>query len=271
MRNIGDEVVLVTGATSGIGLAAAQQTGSLGAQILVHGRSEQTADRAAATLRASGVAVAGTVAADLQERAAVEQLVEQAEDLGVTVLVNNAGVYRRTREETPEGRELTWTVNHLHPSLLTLLLLDHLLDNSGRVVNVSAVVHGRARLDLSDPEYRTRQYNHFHAYANSKLANLLMVRELAKQVGPDASVVFTAVHPGVVSTKLLTEGMRVEGHDEPSAAGAAVAALAVDPAFGSASGQYFSGTQPTAPTGPGADDALAAALYQYTLTELGFQ
>lgn len=262
--------VLVTGSTSGIGLATARALGDAGASVVVHGRSDERVRRARAELDAAGVPVAGAFAADLADRAQTEALAEYADDLGIDALVNNAGVYLRERTETANGREMTWVVNHLHPTLLTVMLLDGLLDRGGRVVNVSAVVHGRARLNLDDPEYVDTRYSHFHAYANSKLANLLMAREFARRDGVASSTTFNAVHPGVVSTKLLTEGMRVEGHDPASQAGEALAALALDPAFGGLTGRYFEGTVPTEPTGAGSDDALAARLYDLTMTDLGF-
>lgn len=262
--------VLVTGSTSGIGLATARALGEGGAAVVVHGRSDDRVRRASAELEAAGVPVAGAFAADLADRGQTEALAEYADSLGIDALVNNAGVYQRERTETADGREMTWVVNHVHPTLLTVMLLDGLLDRDGRVVNVSAVVHGRARLNLDDPEFTTARYSHFHAYANSKLANLLMAREFARRDGAGSSANFNAVHPGVVSTKLLTEGMRVEGHDPASQAGAAVAALVLDPALGGFTGRYFEGTVPTEPTGAGADDELAARLYDLTMSDLGF-
>ncbi len=238
--------------------------------MVIHGRDSTRVAEAAARLESEGLPVADAVTADLADRAAVERLAERAQAAGVDVLVNNAGVYLRERQESADGRELTWTVNHLHPTLLTVLLLDDLLDHDGRVVNTSAVVHGRARLDLSDPEFTTRRYSHFHAYANSKLANLLMAREFARRVGDGAGATFNAVHPGVVSTKLLTEGMKVEGHDAPEVAGTALAWLAVSPDVAGVSGKYFAGQVETEPTGPGADDALAEQLYELTMADLGF-
>lgn len=262
--------VLVTGSTSGIGLATARALGAGGAAVVVHGRTEERVRRAVAQLQAADVPVAGAFAADLADRAQTELLAQYADSLNIDALVNNAGVYLRERTVTADGREVTWTVNHLHPTLLTVMVLDGLLDRGGRVVNVSAVVHGRARLNLEDPEFTSTRYNHFHAYANSKLANLLMAREFARRDGIGSSATFNAVHPGVVSTKLLTEGMRVEGHDPASKAGEAVAALVLDPAVGGLTGRYFEGTAPTAPTGAGSDDELAARLYDLTMTDLGF-
>lgn len=264
-------VVLVTGATSGIGQATAEALGAAGASVVVHGRTSSSAEQAAEELVARGVPVTAALAADLADREQTEALAQAADDLRITGLVNNAGVYLRERVETPDGRETTWVVNHLHPTLLTVLLLDGLLDRGGRVLNVSAVVHGRARMDLTDPEFTTRRYSHFHAYANSKLANLLMAQQMAQHHGVDGHLTFNAVHPGVVSTKLLVGGMGVEGHDEPEVVGADVAALVTDPNYIGFNGRYFQGRQPADPTGPGADAQLAADLYEMTMTQLGFE
>lgn len=264
-------VVLVTGATSGIGLATAAALGAAGASVVVHGRTQWSAEQAAEQLAAQGVPVTAAMAADLAVRDDTEALARAADELQITGLVNNAGVYLRERIETADGRETTWVVNHLHPTLLTVLLLDGLLDRGGRVLNVSAVVHGRARMDLTDPEFTNRRYSHFHAYANSKLANLLMAQQMAQHHGVDGHLTFNAVHPGVVSTKLLVGGMGVEGHDAPEDVGADVAALMTDPGFLSVNGQYFQGRQPAEPTGPGADTQLAADLYDMTMKQLGFE
>lgn len=263
-------VVLVTGSTDGIGLATARAVGAAGADVVVHGRDPERVARAEAQLRGDGVRVAAAAVADLGNRDDVAALAQVASDAGVSVLINNAGTYQRERVETADGHEVTWAVNHLGPTLLTVLLLDDVLDAGGRVVFVSAKVHGRARLDLDDPEFRTHRYSHFHAYANSKLANLLTARELSRRVGDGAPATFLAAHPGVVGTKLLRDGMRVEGHDEPAEAGTVLAGLALDPAFGAGSGGYYEQQRRAEPVGPGADDVLAARLYDLTLAELGF-
>lgn len=263
-------VVLVTGSTDGIGLATARAVGATGAEVVVHGRDPARVARAEAALRGDGVRVPATVIADLGDRDDVARLAAVATDAGVSVLINNAGTYQRDRMEAADGHELTWAVNHLAPTLLTVLMLDDLLESGGRVVFVSAKVHGRARLDLEDPEFRDHRYSHFHAYANSKLANLLTARELARRVGEDSPASFLAAHPGVVGTKLLRDGMRVEGHDQPADAGAVLARLALDPVYGTANGGYFELDQRAEPAGPGADDVLAGRLYDLTLAELGF-
>jgi NAD(P)-dependent dehydrogenase (short-subunit alcohol dehydrogenase family) len=263
-------IVLVTGATSGIGQATVGALGAAGAQVVVHGRTQASADQAAHTAQQQGVDVVGAIGADLADRQQTEDLAAAADALNITGLVNNAGVYLREHTLTADGRETTWVVNHLHPTLLTVLVLDGLLDRGGRVLNISAVVHARARMDLSDPEFSQRRYSHFHAYANSKLANLLMAQQMAEHHAVPGYLTFNAVHPGVVSTKLLLDGMGVEGHDEADAVGADIAALVTDPSYLEFNGQYFTGRQPAEPTGPGTDQELAAHLYEMTMTELGF-
>ena len=195
---------MVTGATSGLGLATAQKLASPGVTVIVVGR-DATKCAAVATSISSGSA-AGAVdwlVADFADQDAVRRLAADAKERHprIDVLVNNAGATFPKRRLTPEGVELTLAVNHLAPFLLTTLLLDRLRESApARIVNVSSVAHERARFDFDDPAME-RGYRPFAAYGRSKLANLWFTYELARRL-EDSGVTVNAVHPGLVRTAL---------------------------------------------------------------------
>jgi NAD(P)-dependent dehydrogenase (short-subunit alcohol dehydrogenase family) len=252
--------VLITGSTDGIGLRTAEILRARGCDVIVHGRDPGKVDAA----RARVGAVAGLVA-DFGDLRQVQHLADQAAEMQPDVLINNAGIYARERVQTPSG-EATWVVNHLAGSLVADVLIPT-MKPGGRVIYVSSIAHGRAEIDLDDPEFERRPYDHYAAYAQSKLANLLMARETARRLGPDAAVGVNALHPGVIGTKLLTEGFQVPGRDDLDAGSqtSVFAALDAEPGL---TGQYFVRSKPAAPQGPGADDTLAAALYDHTLATI---
>jgi NAD(P)-dependent dehydrogenase (short-subunit alcohol dehydrogenase family) len=206
-------------------------------------------------------AIAGLVA-DLSDLPQVTRLADEASELRPTVLINNAGIYARERTQTASG-EATWVVNHLAASLLADALIPTMTDG-GRIVYVSSIAHGRAELDLDDPEFERKPYDHYAAYAQSKLANLLMARETARRLGPDSAVSVNALHPGVIGTKLLTEGFQVPGRDDLDAGSATSVFLALD-ADPTVTGGYWYRSKPAKPQGAGNDMDLAAALYDYTM------
>lgn len=250
--------VLVTGSTDGIGLRTALTLRARGCDVIVHGRDPAKVD----AVRNEVGAVAGLVA-DLGDLEAVSRMADEASELRPTVLINNAGTYARERTETASG-ESTWVINHLAASLLADALIPT-MTSGGRVIYISSVTHGTADLDLSDPEFQRRPYDHAAAYNQSKLANLLMARETARRLGPGASVSVNALHPGVVGTKLLKVGFGMdEGRDDLDAGCATSVFLALD-AEPTVTGQYFYRSRPGRVQGHGADDDLARDLYDYTM------
>ena len=252
--------VLITGSTDGLGLRTAQLLADRGAEVVLHGRSPERLESAR---RSVGDAAVDAVLADLADLDQVAELAAATQ--GVDVLLNNAGVYERELTTTTDGYEMTWAVNHLAPSLLTALLLPSLPDG-GRVVNLSSVAHARGSIDLADPGFERRRWNHYRAYATSKLANLLMAREWSRR---QDRVNFFAVHPGVIGTKLLTEGFRVEGSDSLDEGSATSVFAVLDPSLAGHSGSYLSDSAIVEPAAPGRDDETAAALFDYTMRELG--
>jgi NAD(P)-dependent dehydrogenase (short-subunit alcohol dehydrogenase family) len=191
----GRRVVVVTGASDGIGAAAARILARRGDNVAVIGRSPEKARAVAAE------AGAECHAADFTSLDQVRDLAGelQARHPRIDVLVNNAGIIAGTRRAvTADGHEITFQVNHLAPFLLTMLLKDCLARARGRVITTSSRA-GTARdavVDLDDLDMGT-DYDGLRAYKASKLANVLFTRELARRWGP-LGVSAAAAHPGLV-------------------------------------------------------------------------
>ena len=158
---------------------------------------------AAARVKAArkGGATVDTLVADLSSQAAVRKLA--GEVLGryprLDVLINNAGAMYARRQVTEDGIELTWAVNHLAPFLLTALLLDRLKESApARIVTTASAAHQGARISFADLNAE-RSYRGFERYGQTKLANILFTRELARRL-EGTGVTAICFHPGLVAT-----------------------------------------------------------------------
>ena len=206
-----DKVCLITGATSGIGKAAALQIAQLGATVVMVGRNPQTTAAAIQEIRQqSGNDQVESLLADLSSQEQIRQLAEnfKSRHQRLDVLVNNAGALMLSRRLSADGIEMTLALNHLNYFLLTHLLLDT-LKNSGpaRIINVSSDSHQDANLDFDDLQME-RHYGGYKAYGRSKLANLLFTYELSRRL-QGSNVTANALHPGLVATKFLANnGLR---------------------------------------------------------------
>ena len=273
--------VLVTGATSGIGREAAQQLARLGAHVVLGVRDAGRGEEVAREIRSAGGS-AEVLPIDLASfesvRRASARFAESHESLDV--LVNNAGAALRRRELTVDGHERTWQTNFLGGYLLTRLLLPSLRRGTRpRVVHVSSDAHPTGRIDWNDLELE-HGYGGYRAYANTKLAQILFTRELAKRE-PWLSV--TALHPGAIATRIWREVPLIPlrmlilsvlwiigGRIHNAARGAdPVVRLAWDPALDGVSGRYFKRFRETAPSKAAQDDATAARLWDYAARETG--
>lgn len=196
-----DKVVLITGASSGLGLETAKQLAGQGAQIVMLVRDQTRGEDAQAQVAevASGKSPALLVA-DLSVQADIRRVAQQVTDRydHLDILINNAGNAFDHREQSPDGRELTWATNHLAPFLLTELLLPLLVGApAGRIVNVTTEVYSR-KLDLDNLEGE-RKYSWMGAYRMSKLGVVLFTAELQRRIkGSGVSVVL--VSPGPTKT-----------------------------------------------------------------------
>lgn len=249
--------VLVTGATGGIGLETARELSRRGAAVTVLGRNPEKTARVAAEIGA-----AGTLIADLAELEQVRRVAAEFRDRvgGLDVLVNNAGAFYPERHESREGTELTWALNHLAPFLLTRELLPLLrAGDAPRVVTVSSGAHVMGRIRFDDPEFR-RGYSGWAAYGQSKLANILFTRELARR---EPWLQANALHPGFVSTgfgqdsKLFGQFSRL-GLTPQEGAQTSIH-LAADRIL--VSGRYFVKSRETLPAPQALDDGAALRLW----------
>ncbi|HEY5376012.1 MAG TPA: SDR family NAD(P)-dependent oxidoreductase, partial [Polyangiaceae bacterium] len=237
-----DAVVLVTGSTDGIGRETALELARLGARVIVHGRNPaHVADAYEEVKSASGGTPPAPVVADFSSLAQVRALAAELEQRGVALdtLINNAGVYMKRRELSEDGIELTLAVNHFAHVLLTHLVLASSVGAAlSRVVNLSSIAHSRASIDLEDIENTRAKFDGYQAYATSKLANVLFTVELARRL-KGRGVLVNAVHPGVVSTKLLQTGFDMRGPDSLGKGARTSVMLAISPEYGHISGSYF--------------------------------
>jgi NAD(P)-dependent dehydrogenase (short-subunit alcohol dehydrogenase family) len=197
------KTVLVTGASSGIGLAAARHLAGLGAELIMVSRDPlrgATARDEVAKVTLGPQLV--FLAADLSSQQAIRLLARQLHTRysRLDVLIDNAGTAGRRRELTVDGIERTLATNHLAPFLLTRLLLDLLrAAPAGRVVTVTSEAHS-GRLDFDNLQGE-RHYHFFGAYARSKLANILFTHELARQL-QGTTVTANCFTPGPTATNL---------------------------------------------------------------------
>jgi NAD(P)-dependent dehydrogenase (short-subunit alcohol dehydrogenase family) len=267
---------MVTGATSGLGLATARQLAALGATVIVVGRDAGKCAAIAASISGGSTAGVGDwLVADFADQDAVRRLAAEAEERHprIDVLVNNAGATYPKRRLTPEGAELTLAVNHLAPFLLTTLLLDRLRESApARIVNVSSVAHERARFDFDDPAME-RGYRPFAAYSRSKLANLWFTYELARRL-EGSGVTVNAVHPGLVRTALGDHSGMLRGVGwrllhvayrkvslSPEEGAAAITHLATAPELEGLTGRYFVERRPVESSPASRDSSAAARLW----------
>ena len=211
--NLTDRSVIVTGATSGIGKAAALRLASTGARLTITARNQDKGRLVAAELTdltGSEVAILPIDFTDLASvRRAAQTYLDANNDLAV--LINNAGAVVGKKSATIDGYETTIATNHLGPFLFTSLLTDLLISSApSRVINTASVAHTYAKEGIlfDDLGFDDRRYKFMEVYGHSKLANILHATELNARYG-DAGITAVAIHPGVVRTGLGSGTSRV--------------------------------------------------------------
>ena len=202
---------VVTGANSGIGLAAARELGRAGARVVLAVRDVAKGEAAAAAIDGD----TEVRALDLADLASVHAFADAWEG-DLDVLVNNAGVMAVPERRTQDGFELQLGTNHLGHFALTNLLLPRVHD---RVVVVASGAHRFGSIDLDDLNWERRGYSRWRAYGQSKLANLLFMAELQRRlVDAGSSIRVTGAHPGYAATNLQNHSENIV-HDAFMAVG----------------------------------------------------
>lgn len=264
------KVVVITGASDGIGAAAARQLALLGEKVVVVGRS------AAKTAAVAHEIDADFYVADFTDLSQVRHLAQLLANHypRIDVLANNAGGIMGKREVTVDGYEKTLQVNHLAPFLLTTLLMETLISSRASVIQTSSVaarLYGR--LNLDDLQL-SRHYSAQHAYGNAKLANILFTRELHRRYAAHG-IAAAAFHPGIVATQFASETtniMRLAYHNQllkglmtisPERGATQLVWLAIgQPGVTWASGEYYRNAKVSPSTRQSRNPLLARSLWE---------
>jgi len=196
-----NKVVVITGASDGIGAIAAAELVKKGATVVIVGRSPEKTKRVGEALSVPYYVVDFSKLSEV--RILAENLKQQYPK--IDILINNAGGSFGKRELTEDGIEKNLQVNHVAPFLLTNLLMDTLIASQATVVNTSSVAsRALGKIDLGDLNLE-KSFSAFHAYGNGKLGNVLFTKELQRRFG-DKGIHAVAVHPGNVATNFANEG-----------------------------------------------------------------
>ncbi|MCO4238599.1 SDR family NAD(P)-dependent oxidoreductase [Pseudarthrobacter sp. MDT3-28] len=191
--------IVITGASDGIGAAAARTLTQAGDRVVVVGRSEEKTQAIAKELNADYFV---SDFADLdQVRTLAAQLRDDYER--IDVLANNAGGIMGKHQLTVDGNESTFQINHLAPFLLTTELMDVLTASNAKVINTASAANGFGKMDLFDLKSE-HTYSTNRAYGTAKLANILFTSELHRRFG-EQGITTAAFHPGVVRTNFAAE------------------------------------------------------------------
>lgn len=197
------KVVLITGATSGIGVETAVGLAKLGATVIIVGRDQKRGSAAAESIRqVSGNSDVEFIAADLASQASVRQLAKTVLESydRLDVLINNVGASFSTASKTADGIETSFAINYLNPFLLTLLLLPRLQASApARIVNVSSMSHRLIRTFDFDDLQHEREFLGMYNYGHAKLAKMMFTYELARRL-EGTGVTVNAYDPGNAAT-----------------------------------------------------------------------
>jgi NAD(P)-dependent dehydrogenase (short-subunit alcohol dehydrogenase family) len=265
------KVVVITGATSGIGRVAAEYLAAVGARLVLVARDPARGERTLARLRHIAPGAHGAYYADLSRIAEMKRVAAQiaAAEPRIDVLINNAGAFFNARHVTEDGLEKTFALNHIAYFVLTAGLIDRLKAAApARVVSTASGAHRSANLDFDDLQ-TAKGYAGFKAYGRSKLCNILFTRELARRLS-GSGVSANCLHPGFVATRFGDEsgGWRALAIRaakffaiKPEKGAETMIHLAASPEVAAVSGQYFYECRPATPSPAAQDDAAAARLW----------
>ena len=268
------KTVLITGGNAGIGKATAFQLAEMGAKVTIACRNEKKNEKVVRQIQKStGNPHISALACDLSSFLSIENAVQQFKKQydHLDILINNAGIFSTRLQKTKEGFEHQFGINHLGHFLLTNLLLGRLKASfQPRVINVTSVAHFKGTMDFNSLRGDLRPYNGLEAYAQSKLANVLFTREMARRF---PAIDCNCLHPGVVRTSIGSKNTKWPMSVlwtiwkpfmcSPERGAKTSVFLASSPMIKGVTGQYFDHCQRQIPPAPLATDkALANQLWE---------
>ena len=267
------KTAIVTGANSGMGMATVKALSDMGARVIMLCRSEKRGREALDKLNADGQRDLELILCDLGDYDSIRAFVSQVKKTydHIDILVNNAGFISLDRQETKEGIERQFGINHIGHFLLTTSLLD-LMGKGGRIVNVASGAHKTGKIHFDDINLH-KGFNVIKAYSQSKLANVLFTRELARRV-KDRGITVNCCHPGAVATNIGIDretgfGKTITGLLKPffqtpeEGAGTAIF-LASDDSVSGITGEYFYKCKIARSSKRSKDMELAKRLYEFS-------
>lgn len=270
------KVVVITGATSGIGQVAAERLAGMGARLVLVARDKTRGEAALARLRQSGPGAAHSIHyAELSRLAEMKRVAAEiaAAEPRIDVLINNAGALFASRQVTADGLELTFATNHVAYFVVTHGLRPSLQAAApgARVVNTASDAHKGNQLDFNDLQ-SAKDYSGFKVYGRSKLCNILYTRELARR-WTGTGITANTLHPGFVATRfgdqsggMMSFAVRVAKNFaiSPEKGAETIVYLASSPEVAGISGSYFYKCRVATPTREAQDDDDAQRLWRET-------
>lgn len=275
------KVVVITGATSGIGEIAARRLAGMGARIVLVARDTARGQMTLTRLPSIGSGAPHSIYyGDLSRIAESKRVAAEiaAVEPRIDVLINNAGALFGTRHLTPDNLEQTFATNHMAYFVLTLGLKANLTAATARVVSTASDAHRGYTLDFDDLQ-AAKNYSAIRGYGRSKLCNILFTRELARR-WKETGVTANCLHPGFVATRFgdgsggfLSGVVRIAKTFAitPEKGAETIVYLASSPEVAATSGEYFYKCRPATPTAGGRDDAAAARLWNESAKLAGIE
>ncbi|XP_018609723.1 retinol dehydrogenase 12 isoform X2 [Scleropages formosus] len=275
-----DKTVIITGANTGIGKETARDLAHRGARLILACRDAEKAEAAKKEITEdSGNQNVVVMKLDLSDTKSIRDFAEliNKEEKQINILINNAGIMMCPYSKTADGFEMQFGVNHLGHFLLTYLLMDLIKRSApARIVNVSSTAHTWGAINLDDINSE-KSYDAKKAYGQSKLANILYTRSLAKRL-EGTGVTAYSLHPGVVQSELwrhlstpLQLAVKVFSPFTKTAVQGAQTSIycAVEPELEKESGGYYSDCAPASCARSARDDEMAQNLWDLSCQMLG--